>query len=103
MTVYREVPQASVLQVTTTVLIMFGKEEKFSAINQQLLREIVSVTLQICAQLNDNLSEKADTLEAFFTMLAQISKKVPHLIIANGVDTAGLFQCGKSVALRSCD
>lgn len=93
-TIYGGVPQASVLQVATTVLIMFGKEEKFATINQQLLREIVSVTLQMCTQLNNNLAEKADTLEAFFTMLAQISKKVPHLVVGNGVDTAALFQCG---------
>lgn len=93
--VYREVPQASVLQVTSTVLIMFGREEKFCEMNRQLLREIITVTLEMCARLNDNLSEKADTLEAFFTMLAQISKKVPHLVVADGVDTAALFQCGK--------
>lgn len=106
--VYGEVPQASVLQVATTVLIMFGKEEKFCEINQQLLREIISVTLQMCARLNNNLSEKADTLEAFFTMLAQISKKVPHLVVGEGVDTAALFQCGKKVCIilvdnKKCD
>lgn len=92
--VYREVPQASVLQVATTVLIMFGREEKFCDINRQLLMEIVSVTLQLCASLKDNLAEKADTLEAFFSMLAQMLKKMPHLITGDGVDTAALFQCG---------
>lgn len=95
--VYREAPQASVLQVATTVLIMFGKEEKFCTINQQLLREIISVTLEMCTKMNDNLAEKSDVLEAFFTMLAQISKKVPHLVVGVGVDTAALFQCGKSI------
>lgn len=93
--VYREVPQASVLQVATTMLIMFGRDEKFCEINQQLLREIVTVTLETCGRLNENLSEKADVFEAFFTMLAQISKKVPHLVVGDGVDTAALFQCGK--------
>lgn len=94
-TVYREVPQASVLQIATSSMIMFGKEEKFGGISQELLREIVNVTMQMCTHLNNNLSEKTDTLEAFFLMLAQVSKKVPHLIVANGVDTAALFQCGK--------
>lgn len=93
--VYREMPQASVLQTATTVLIMFGRVEKFCEMNRQLLKEIINITLEMCARLNDNLSEKADTLEAFFNMLAQILKKMPHLVVGDDVDTAALFQCGK--------
>ncbi|KAJ8931893.1 hypothetical protein NQ314_015162 [Rhamnusium bicolor] len=49
-TIYRECPQSYILIVAKTVLILFGREEEFSAINQQLLHEIVNATLQMCAQ-----------------------------------------------------
>lgn len=76
---------------------MFEKDEELAPVSQQLICEIVSTTLQMCAQLNSNsqLSEKSDVLEGFFCMLVQISKKVPHLIFNNSIDTAALFQCGK--------
>lgn len=51
----------------------------------------------MCAQLNTNnqLAEKTDVLDGFFTLLAQLSKKVPQLIFSSNIDTAALFQCGK--------
>lgn len=93
---YREVPQAGILDVAKTVLIMFGKDEDFQTINQQLVCEIINTTLQMSAQLNNsnNLAEKSDVLAAFFRLLAQISKKAPHFIVGGSVDTAALFQCG---------
>lgn len=77
---------------------MFGREEEFCTLNQQLLHELTSTTMQMCAQYNTNnqLSEKADVLEGFFSMLAALAKKVPQLIMTCGIDIAALFQCGKS-------
>ncbi|XP_018575465.1 importin-13 [Anoplophora glabripennis] len=94
-TVYRECPQSNILVVAKTVLILFGKEEQFNAMNQQLLHEIVNSTLQVCAQYNTNnqLSEKSDVLEGFFSMLGTLAKKVPQLINVSGIDTCALFQC----------
>lgn len=78
------------------MLTLFGNDEECKSLNQQLLYEIVNTTLQMCAQLNTNnqLSEKTDVLDGFFTLLAQLAKKVPQLIFASNVDTAALFQCG---------
>ncbi|EFA09709.1 importin-13 [Tribolium castaneum] len=94
-TVYRECPQSNILMVAKTVVIMFGHEEEFRAITQQLLHEIVSTTLQMCAQLNsaNQLAEKTDVLEGFFAMMAQLIKKLPQVVFASGIDTAALFQC----------
>lgn len=77
---------------------MFGHEQQFRAITHQLLHEIVSTTLQMCAQLNsaNQLAEKTDVLEGFFAMLAQLIKKLPHVVFASGIDTAALFQCGNN-------
>lgn len=61
--------------------------------------EIVSVTLLMCARLTENnenrLSEQADVLEGFFSMMSQITKKNPKLLLSQGVDSTSLFQCGK--------
>ncbi|RZC40401.1 importin-13, partial [Asbolus verrucosus] len=100
-TVYRECPQSNILMVAKTVrffsyvVIMFGNEEEFRAITHQLLHEIVSTTLQMCAQLNsaNQLAEKTDVLEGFFAMMAQLFKKIPQVVFASGIDTAALFQC----------
>lgn len=75
---------------------MFGNEEKFRPIIHQLLHEIVNTTLQMCAQLNsaNQLSDKTDVLEGFFSMLTHIYKKTPHVIFSSGIDTAALFECG---------
>lgn len=80
-------------------MVLFGREEQFNAMNQQLLHEIVNSTLQVCAQYNTNnqLSEKSDVLEGFFSMLATLAKKVPQLINGSGIDTCALFQCGMIV------
>ncbi|CAH1099739.1 unnamed protein product [Psylliodes chrysocephalus] len=94
-TIYRECPQSNILIVAKTVLILFGREEEFCTLNQQLLHELTSTTMQMCAQYNTNnqLSEKADVLEGFFSMLAALAKKVPQLIMTCGIDIAALFQC----------
>ena len=78
---------------------MFGNEDQFRAIMHQLLHEIVTTTLQMCAQLNsaNQLAEKTDVLEGFFAMMAQLYKKIPQVVFASGLDTAALFQCGKIV------
>ncbi|KAJ3642174.1 hypothetical protein Zmor_024983 [Zophobas morio] len=94
-TVYRECPQSNILMVAKTVVIMFGNEDQFRAIMHQLLHEIVTTTLQMCAQLNsaNQLAEKTDVLEGFFAMMAQLYKKIPQVVFASGLDTAALFQC----------
>lgn len=63
----------------------------------QLIHEIVNTTLEMCARYNtkNQLSEKSDVLEAFFTLLSNIAKKLPHLIVGTGFDTSALFECGK--------
>lgn len=50
----------------------------------------------MCANVSAtaDLSEKADVLEAFFAMMANLVKKVPQLINRSGIDTAAIFQCG---------
>lgn len=42
-----------------------------------------------------DLSEKADVIEAFFSLMANLVKKVPQLINKSGIDTAAIFQCGE--------
>lgn len=91
------------LKILFQVLVLFGREEQFSAMNQQLLHEIVNSTLQVCAQYNTNnqLSEKSDVLEGFFSMLGTLAKKVPQLINVSGIDTCALFQCGMIIGSLS--
>lgn len=93
--IYREAPQASVLALSKTAMIMFGRDNECASLMQELLKAIVNTTLQMCSQLTSNsqLSEKTDVLESFFTMLAQLFKKVPHLIQSSGIDLGALFQC----------
>lgn len=80
---------------------MFGRDNECASLMQELLKAIVNTTLQMCSQLTNNsqLSEKTDVLESFFTMLAQLFKKVPHLIQSSGIDLGALFQCGKLFAV----
>lgn len=77
---------------------MFGKEELYSETMQILMYELVSITLLMCARLTENnenhLSEQADVLEDFYSMMSQITKKNPKLLLSQGVDTTALFQCG---------
>lgn len=81
---------------------MFGNEQQFRGITHQLLHEIVSTTLQMCAQLNSSnqLAEKTDVLQGFFAMMAQLFKKIPLVVFSSGVDTAALFQCGKFFSIK---
>lgn len=77
---------------------MFGRDNEFANLMQELLKEIVNTSLQMCSQLtsNNQLSEKSDVLEGFFGTLAQLYKKVPHLVQNSGIDVSALFQCGKN-------
>lgn len=95
--IYRKLPQASVLSLSKTAMILFGRDNEYSNLMQQLLKEIVNITLQMCSQLNSNtqLAEKSDVLEAFFVMLAQLFKKVPPIIQNSGIDLGAVFQCGR--------
>ncbi|CAG9822067.1 unnamed protein product [Phaedon cochleariae] len=94
-TIYRECPQANILIVAKTVLIMFGRDDEFLTLNQELLREIVGTTLQMCTQYGScsELSSKSDVLEGFFSLLATLAKKVPHIISGSGIDVSAIFQC----------
>lgn len=80
-------------------MILFGKEELYTETMGLLMYELVSVTLHMCARLTENnqnrLSEQADVLDSFFSMMSQITKKNPKLLLSQGVDTTALFQCGK--------
>lgn len=89
--VYRTQPQSCVLHVARTVLILFGNDRDCAPLLQQLLVELVNVTLQLCVQCQQQqpvgsntvlLSEHSDVLEGFFVMLAQVYKKVPRLTMA---------------------
>ncbi|KAG5892535.1 hypothetical protein JTB14_011124 [Gonioctena quinquepunctata] len=93
-TMYRDCPQANILAVAKTILILFGMEDEFAVLNQELLREIVSTTLHMCAQPSSThqLSEKSDVLEGFFGMIATLMKKLPLLITESGINTSALFQ-----------
>ncbi|KAH1009274.1 importin-13 [Dendroctonus ponderosae] len=94
-TIYRAKPQAHILVVAKTVVILFGKEPDLCHLSQQLIQEICNQTLLICFEKNNQnqLSEIADLLEGFFSLLFNIIKKVPHLIFNNEMDTAALFEC----------
>lgn len=95
--VYRTQPQSCVLHVARTILILFGNERDCAPLLQQLLVELVTATLQLCLQCQQQqntiaanngqqprclLSEHSDVLEGFFVMLAQVYKKVPRLAMA---------------------
>ncbi|KAL1494258.1 hypothetical protein ABEB36_009882 [Hypothenemus hampei] len=94
-TVYRNKPQSHILMVAKTVVILFGKEADLQQLNRQLVVEICSRTLMICAEYNNGnrLSEISDLLEGFFLLLSSFIKKVPQLIFHNEMDVSALFQC----------
>lgn len=62
---------------------------------QTLTNELCAVAMAKVSSAQ-NLSDHSDLLEALFTFLAQIIKKIPKLIICT--DTVSLFQCGKVFA-----
>nr|XP_023016912.1 importin-13 [Leptinotarsa decemlineata] len=95
LTVYTECPQSSIITVAKTMLILFNSEEEFLSVNQQLLREIVRTTLQMCSQYStsNQLSEKTEVLEDFFMMLTVLTKKCPRLVATCGIDSSAIFQC----------
>lgn len=76
---------------------MFGKEDQFVNISHQVVHEISNITLIMCAELNatNQLSEKTDVIEGFFSMLAQLYKKNPQIFQSSSLDMTALFQCGK--------
>lgn len=76
---------------------MFGEEESLTRICQLSIHEIVNTTLLMCAKLNviQELSEKSDVVEGFFSMLSQIFKKNPQILQTSNLDMAALFQCGE--------
>lgn len=95
-TTYLEVPQASILLLSKTILVMFGKDEEFTYMLKQFLYELMNRSLQMCAELNNKnqLSDKCDVLESFFSMLTHVSKRNSKLLYNSGVDCESLFQCG---------
>lgn len=59
---------------------------------QSLISELCSVAMTTVSS-SPNISDQTDLLEAVFTLLSQIIKKVPKLILC--VDSVSLMQCGK--------
>ncbi|KAF5269678.1 hypothetical protein FQA39_LY08601 [Lamprigera yunnana] len=95
LTAYVQVPQASILLLSKTILVMFEKDEEFVFMLQQFLFELHNKSLQMCAQLNNNnqLSEKCDVFENFFSMLTHVSKRNSKLLFNSRIECEALFQC----------
>lgn len=93
--IYREHPQPNILVLGKTVIIIFGKDPDFYETCQQVVNEIVNITLQLCSEYSNNnaLSEKADVLDGFFSTLSQLIKKLPQLFANGSISTTALFQC----------
>ncbi|XP_017777342.1 PREDICTED: importin-13 [Nicrophorus vespilloides] len=96
LSVNRETPQPSVLQLSKTLMILFGKEEQHVQNMRQLMTELTNTSLQVFANLSstNQLSEKSDLIESFFSMLAQVYKKVPDLINNSpSIEVSSVFEC----------
>ncbi|KAB0794665.1 hypothetical protein PPYR_11504 [Photinus pyralis] len=92
---YSLAPQASILLLSKTILVMFGIDEDVICLLHQLLYELIRQTLEMCAELNchNQLSEKGDVVESFFSMLTHVSKRNSRLIFNSNLDCVAMFQC----------
>jgi hypothetical protein len=86
---------------------MYGRDRSQLPLMESLLRELCAVTILACSGSSStpetSLSDHAELLEAFFSLLAQILKKTPQLFVSGeGIDLTALFQCGELKCLLKC-
>jgi len=92
MTCYRTTPQPSALDLVKQFFVMYGRETEMEAALKSLMSEICTISLRTI-QSGTTMSDHADLIDCFFSMLGQVLKKQAGLFVNNELDTTLLIQC----------
>jgi len=92
---YRASPQPAALELCKQFFIMYGRETGMVDPLRELLSELVNISL---ANIRNSaiISDHADLIDSFYSMLAQVLKKQPGLFLYQNLDTTTLLQAAIS-------
>lgn len=92
MTCYRATPQSSALDLVKQFFVLYGREAAMESALKSLLSEISNISIRTI-QSGATMSDHADLIDCFFSMLAQVLKKQAGLFVNDELDSALLMQC----------
>lgn len=87
---YRTAPQPAALDLSKQFFIMYGREEGMVEPLQSLLAELATISLSTI-RAAPTLSDQADLIDCFYSMLGQVLKKQPGLFLHRGLPTAPMM------------
>ncbi|XP_050405751.1 importin-13 [Patella vulgata] len=88
---YEIVPQSPVLDLGRQMILMFAADQSQAHLIKVLLSTICVKTVKLCQTAP---RENTDIIESFMTLLAQVLKKVKHMLLEEGFNLNELFQAG---------
>merc|ERR1712106_10574 len=94
MACYRATPQPAALELSKQFFIMYGREAEMVDPLRSLLAQLCSVSLATIQTAS--LSDHADLIDCFYSMLGQVLKKQPGLFLSPNLDTTLLMQAAIS-------
>lgn len=94
MACYRATPQPAALDLSKQFFIMYGREAEMVDPLRSLLAEVSSISLATIQTAT--LSDHADLIDCFYSMLGQVLKKQPGLFLSPNLDTSLLMQAAIS-------
>ncbi|XP_041359281.1 importin-13-like [Gigantopelta aegis] len=90
---YQAIPHFAILDLVRQIILLFGSDSNFEPFTKMLLSTICSKSLEIFHNI-PAIREKTDVIEAFMSFLAQILKKMRHLVTNVNCNLIGLFHAG---------
>ena len=87
---YRAAPQPAALDLSKQFFIMYGREEGMVAPLRSLLTELATTSLNTI-QAAPSLSDQADLIDSFYSMLSQVLKKQAGLFLHQSLPAGALL------------
>ena len=91
---YRATPQPAALELSKQFFIMYGREAEMVDPLRALLAELCSISLATIQTAT--LSDHADLIDCFYSMLGQVLKKQPGLFLCQNLNSSILMQAAIS-------
>ena len=91
---YRATPQPAALELSKQFFIMYGREAEMVDPLRALLAELCSISLATIQKAI--LSDHADLIDCFYSMLGQVLKKQPGLFLCQNLNSSILMQAAIS-------
>ncbi|CAG2173461.1 unnamed protein product [Oppiella nova] len=88
--------QTSVLEISKQLIVLFGKDLDLQNDLNKYFVEICNHTMSCC---QTDLRQQTSLLEVFYSVLANVVKRVPLLFSSTSLDVSTLFRCAMSALL----